>query len=132
MTWSNTALLTVVLMLCSGAGILGQTTQKSSPRSHTIEAGETSSTLSSGQSPLPKPQFFGGTVTALDASHITVARTSAGKSPEHRTFLINIKTKMSKAVKVKARVTVRYRHMPEGDIALEIQLLPLRRTPRVS
>ena len=131
MTWSTTAPFLALLMLCSACGTLGQT-GSSSPQSSATQSGETSSPLPAGQAPLPKPQFFGGTVTALDAGHITVTRTTAGRSPEHRTFLISPKTKMTKSVKVRARVTVRYRHMPEGDIALEIQLLPLKRIPRVS
>jgi hypothetical protein len=33
-------------------------------------------------------------------------------------------------VKVKTKVTVRYRRLAEGDVALEIQLRPLVRTPK--
>ena len=81
--------------------------------------------------PLPRPQFFGGTVTALDSGHITIWRASPGKAAERRTFLINSRTKMSRSVKVRARVTVRYRRLPEGDVALEIRTQTLLR-PRVS
>lgn len=79
----------------------------------------------------PKPQFFGGTVTQLDSTHITVSRTPAGKATERRTFVINGNTKMTKAVKVRSHVTVRYQHLPEGDVALEVRIRPLR-TPRAS
>lgn len=82
--------------------------------------------------PPPKHLLFGGTVTQLDSQRITVSRTLPGKSPEHRTFLINAKTRMSRAIKLRSRVTVRYRHQPEGDVALEIQLRPLTRAPRAS
>jgi hypothetical protein len=80
----------------------------------------------------PKAQFFGGTVTQLDASHITISRTPAGKPPEHRTFLITAKTKITKSVKLRSRVTVRYQHSADGDVALEVRLHPLMRTPRAS
>jgi hypothetical protein len=137
MTWPITARVSVVLMLCSACGAPAQTpaqapensTQPQSTATQPAQAGESPP---QAQPPLPKPQFFGGTVTDLDAQHITVSRTSPGKSPEHRTFLIDGKTKMNKSVKVKARVTVRYRHMPEGDVALEIQIRPLMRIPHMS
>ncbi|HTU48309.1 MAG TPA: hypothetical protein VMF91_24835 [Bryobacteraceae bacterium] len=137
MTWSTTARFTVVLMLCSACGTLAQTPQaqqsSTAPQSTSTQQPETSTNPPQPPPPpLPKPQFFGGTVTELDAQHISVSRTSPGKAPEHRTFLIDKKTKMSKSVKVKSRVTVRYRHMPEGDIALEIQIRPFMRLPHVS
>lgn len=75
--------------------------------------------------PLPKPQFFAGTVTALNPQQITVSRTPVGHSPEHRTFLINVATKMNKAaLKLRSRVTVKYQHLDQGDVALEIHLQP--------
>jgi hypothetical protein len=71
----------------------------------------------------PKSQFFAGTVAGLDDQHITVSRTLIGHPEETRTFLINTKTKLNKsALKVKLRVTVRYQHEPEGDVALEIRI----------
>src|SRR5437868_5523950 len=74
----------------------------------------------------PKPQFFAGTVTALDSKQITVSRTPVGHSPEHRTFLINPKTRMNKsALKLRSRVTVKYQHLATGDVALEIHQEPL-------
>lgn len=78
--------------------------------------------------PAVKPQFFAGAVTELDESHIKVSRKLVGRSPESRTFAIDSKTKMNKtAIKVKGRVTVRYRHIPEGDLALEVQVRPAAR-----
>lgn len=83
--------------------------------------------------PLPKAQFFAGTVTELDAQHVRVSRTLVGHAPENRSFLINSNTKMNRAtVKVKSRVTVRYRRLPEGDVALEVQLRPSTHQPRSS
>jgi hypothetical protein len=73
--------------------------------------------------PAPKPQFFAGTVTELDDQHVTVSRTLIGHPPETRTFLVRSNTKMNKgALKVKARVTVRYQHEVDGDVALEIRI----------
>jgi hypothetical protein len=127
MTWFNAVCLGLILSLASGG--LGQAPDNSVSSSTTQPVEEPAP----DQSPaLPKAQFFGGTVTALDGAHITVSRSSPGKSPEHRTFVITVKTKMSKAVKVKSRVTVRYRRLPEGDVALEIQLRPLTHIPRAS
>jgi hypothetical protein len=80
----------------------------------------------------PKHLLFGGTVTQLDSQHITVSRTLPGKNPEHRTFMITGKTRMSRAVKLRSLVTVRYRHLPDGDVALEVQLRPSMRGPRAS
>jgi hypothetical protein len=81
--------------------------------------------------PLPKPQFFAGVVSEMDATHITISRTLVGRAPESRTFVINSATKINRtAVKVKTKVTVRYRRLAEGDVALEIQLRPLVRTPK--
>jgi len=81
--------------------------------------------------PAPRLQFFAGTVTALDKQHITVSRTLVGRAPESRTFAITAKTKWNKeALRVKTRVTVRYQHLPEGDVALEIQIHPPARSPR--
>lgn len=129
MTWFNAACLALVL-LCSICGRALAQEPGSPVSSATSEPAQASGTAQS--SPLPKAQFFGGTVTALDSAHITVSRSSLGKSPEHRTFLINMKTKMSKAVRVRSRVTVRYRRLPEGDVALEVLLRPLTRFPRAS
>jgi hypothetical protein len=77
--------------------------------------------------PVAKPQFFAGTVTELDESHIVVSRKLVGRPLESRTFLIDSKTRMNAVIKVKSRVTVRYRRRPEGDLALEVQARPAAR-----
>jgi hypothetical protein len=78
--------------------------------------------------PPTKPQFFAGSVTELNESHITVSRKLVGRSRESRTFLIDAKTKMNKTgIKVKSRVTVRYQRSPDGDLALEVQARPAAR-----
>jgi hypothetical protein len=129
MTWVNTARVCAFALLFIGCG---KPTQPSAQQSAQASAPPTppAATPQAVPAPLPKPQFFGGIVTALDSGHITVSRTSSGKSAERRTFLIDSKTKMNRSVKVRARVTVRYRHMPEGDVALEIRTQTLLR-PRV-
>jgi hypothetical protein len=79
--------------------------------------------------PAPPPahaQFFAGTVVALDANHIEVTRTFVGRPTESRSFAINATTKMNKnAIKLHNRVTVRYKRLPGGDVALEIQPRPI-------
>ena len=75
--------------------------------------------------PSPKPQFFGGTVTELDDTHIKVSRKLVGRPLESRTFAIDANTRMNKAaIHIKGRVTVRYQRLPEGDLALEVQARP--------
>ncbi len=80
----------------------------------------------------PRPQFFAGSVMELDATHIKVSRSLVGRPTESRSFAITATTKLNKTtVKVHSRVTVRFRHLPDGDVALEIQLRPvLPRTPK--
>src|SRR5438876_6504892 len=80
----------------------------------------------------PKPQFFAGIVTDLSKERITVSRSLFGRPPEKRTFLIGPKTKLSRPLKIKTRVTVRYQHLPEGDVALEVQVRSQTRPPRPS
>ncbi len=73
--------------------------------------------------PTPKPQFFAGVVVEVDAEHLKVSRTLLGRPPETHVFALDGKTKTPKGgIKVKNRVTVRYEHWPERDLALEIQV----------
>jgi hypothetical protein len=83
--------------------------------------------------PPPHAQFFAGTVVELDTQHIKVMRTLVGRPTESRNFAISASTKMNKsAIKLHGRVTVRYKRLPEGDVALEIQPRPVvARTPKV-
>ncbi len=83
--------------------------------------------------PASRHLFFAGTVTELDDQHVTVSRNVVGRAPEQRTFLIKPETKMNKsALKLKSRVTVRYQHMPEGEVALEIQIRPPVHPPKTT
>ena len=78
--------------------------------------------------PAAKPQFFAGEVTEVDQGHLIVSRKLVGHPLESRTFLLDAKTKMNRAaIKPKIRVTVRYRHDAEGDVALEVQARPAGR-----
>ena len=72
----------------------------------------------------PKSQFFAGVVTRLTPGLVVVSRRIPGRPPEHRTFLITPRTKMTHALRLRLRVTVRFQRMIEGDIALEIQIRP--------
>jgi hypothetical protein len=67
-----------------------------------------------------RQQFFAGTVTDLDANHITVSRSVLGRPAEHRSFLITQETKLGKNLRTRVRVTVRFVNRPEGDVALEV------------
>ena len=82
--------------------------------------------------PAAHPQFFAGTVVELDANHIKITRTLVGRPTESRSFAINPSTKMNKAaIKLHNRVTVRYKHLNDGDVALEIQPRPvITRAPK--
>lgn len=82
--------------------------------------------------PPAKPQYFSGSVVDFDPKHITVSRTLVGKGPETRTFQITPTTKVSRSLRVKTRVTVRYQHLPEGDVALEVQVRWQWKSPRSS
>jgi hypothetical protein len=73
--------------------------------------------------PPSKPQFFAGVVASVDDHQVVVSRSLIGRNPETRVFVINGDTKVNRgALKAKSRVTVRYQHLPEGDVALEIQI----------
>jgi hypothetical protein len=80
--------------------------------------------------PTPKPQFFAGVVSHIDAKRVNVSRTLPGRSPESRAFAIDGATKIPKGIKPRTRVTVRYQHMPEGDLALEIQIRTAERVTK--
>jgi hypothetical protein len=68
----------------------------------------------------PKPDYFSGTITALDEEKLTVLKTVLGKNSETRTFLITKETRIEGKLRLKARVTVRYSHENEGNRALHI------------
>lgn len=82
--------------------------------------------------PRPKSFYFAGVVTGLTKGRITVSRSLAGRPRVNRTFLLKPQTKMSRSVRMNVRVTVRYQRLPEGDVALEIQVRPPTRATRPS
>jgi hypothetical protein len=83
------------------------------------------------QAAAPKPQFFAGVVSHIDAKRVNVSRTLPGRSPENRAFAIDGATKMPKGgIKPRTRVTVRYQHVAEGDLALEIQIRTAERVTK--
>jgi hypothetical protein len=114
--WRRVVLLVAVLLTCGFAMAISQTPEN---------------TLAPAQPAPPRPQFFAGSVIEVDQKYIKVSRTLVGRPTETRTFVVNAGTKMNKnALKAKVRVTVRYKRMPEGDIALEIQVRPAVRSAK--
>jgi hypothetical protein len=88
------------------------------------------STTTAPPTPPPRPQFFAGTITAINNEQITISRTLVGHPPDTRSFHLTSKTKMNKAsCKVNTKVTVRYQRLPEGDIALQVLLHPGNKPP---
>ncbi|MDP9171148.1 MAG: DUF5666 domain-containing protein [Acidobacteriota bacterium] len=64
----------------------------------------------------PANSIFSGTVTALTADSVTVVRKVPAKADVSRTFSRDARTKVEgPALKVKARVTVRYQEPAEGQ-----------------
>ncbi len=72
--------------------------------------------------PPPRPQYFHGRITEVAAQRIKVSRSLVGHRPESRTFLITAQTKINRNLRPRAIVTVRFQHLPEGDVALEIHV----------
>lgn len=73
----------------------------------------------------PRPQFFAGTITSITNDQITISRTLVGHQPETRSFELTPKTKMNKNnCKPNTKVTVRYQHLPAGDMALQVLVHP--------
>jgi len=78
----------------------------------------------------PRPQFFAGTITAITNDQITISRTLVGHQPDTRSFQLTGKTKMNKVnCKPNTKVTVRYQHLPEGDVALQVLVHPPNNKP---
>jgi len=81
----------------------------------------------------PKPQFFAGVVIEYDSEHLKVSRSLVGHPAETHIFALDPKTKISKGgIKVKSRVTVRYEHSDDRDLALEIQVRPPKSAPKTT
>lgn len=88
----------------------------------------TASGPTANPAPAPRAQFFAGTIVELDATHLKIARTLVGHPTESHSFTITSSTKMNKSVvKLRSRVTVRYKHVADtgSDVALEIQPRPV-------
>jgi hypothetical protein len=125
MSFKLMRLLATPLLLVSAAVLSAQTPETAPPAEEPTPAPPV-------VQPAPKAQFFAGTVTDVDHDHVTVSRTLVGKAPESRTFLIKPETKVGKPLREKARVTVRYKSFPEGDVALEIRIHSQPRPPKAS
>ncbi|HVP45161.1 MAG TPA: hypothetical protein VMT32_01210 [Bryobacteraceae bacterium] len=68
----------------------------------------------------PLNEFFSGVVTELSGEKITVVKAVLGKNSETRTFLISANTRVEGKLRVKARVTVRYKRDEDANRALHI------------
>lgn len=109
LNWRRWWLVVVALVLVSGLSLRSQTAAQATPKP-------------------PKPQFFAGQVMEVDATHIKVTRNLVGRPTETRVFVMDSNTKTPAAgLKPKTRVTVRYEHLPQQDLALEIQIRPANR-----
>jgi hypothetical protein len=65
-------------------------------------------------------EFFSGVITVMADDKVTVFKTVLGKDSETHVFLITKDTRVEGKLKLKARVTVRYTHADDGDLALHI------------
>ncbi|HEY3742834.1 MAG TPA: hypothetical protein VGL53_23470 [Bryobacteraceae bacterium] len=61
--------------------------------------------------------FFSGTVDEVTAEAVIVTREILGNPAEHRTFVINLKTKVEGKLAEGVRVTVKFHTSDEGMIA---------------
>ena len=122
MKWRNVLCSLIALLLLAAAPVFSRLQDAAAANPSELTAAKP-----------PKPQFFAGLVTEADSSHVKISRDLIGRPTETRVFALDRKTKTPKGgVKVKSRVTVRYQHMPEQDLALEIQVRPPSRTPKAS
>lgn len=81
--------------------------------------------------PPPKDQFFTGTVTKIDDTAITVARTVLGKASTTKTFEITPDTKFEGGKpRAHLRVTVRFVSTEDGDRAVHIIVRSTARAPK--
>lgn len=68
----------------------------------------------------PHSEFFSGVITELSEDKITVLKSVLGKNAETRTFAITSETTVEGKLRLKARVTVRYKRDQDGERALHI------------
>ena len=68
----------------------------------------------------PSYEFFSGNVVEYQSGRLAVTRTIDGKPPEKKVFLLKSDTRIEGKLKSKARVTVGYITLDEGDVALRV------------
>lgn len=76
--------------------------------------------LSKKDEPKSEPSYddtFSGPVVELTAAKITVSRSILGKPAEKHTFLIKSDTRVEGRLRVRAKVTVGFVSMDDGDVA---------------
>ena len=75
------------------------------------------------ESPNAQPasqNFFSGTITAVTPESITVVRKGLGKDSVTRTFVVDSATTTEGHLRVKAKVTVRFAAIENGERAVHI------------
>lgn len=120
-------LLSLALVTCGAAWLAQSQETGTSPPSNTDTSPPTST---APRTPPSRPQFFAGTITAIDDQQITVSRTLVGHQPDTRTFQLTPKTKLNKNnCKINAKVTVRYQRVADASIALQVLVHPQSKPP---
>jgi len=100
--WSTTLLLSLYLLIPAGLGAQ--------------EPGTTAP-----KTAVPAGRIFSGTVTELTDGSVTVVRRVAGQQPVTREFARDAKTTVEGKLRIRARVTVRYKAGNDGGfVALHI------------
>lgn len=120
-------LLSLALVTC-GAACLAQSQETgTSPAPNTDTTPPTST---APPTPPSRPQFFAGTVIAIDDQQITVSRTLVGHQPDTRTFHLTPKTKLNRnSCKINTKVTVRYQRLADASVALQVLVHPQSKSP---
>ena len=89
--------------------------------------------LSKKDSSQSEPSYddtFSGPVVELSATKITVSRSILGRPAEKHTFLIKADTRIEGRLRVRAKVTVGFVTMDDGDVARLIVVRTTQRPPQ--
>ena len=68
---------------------------------------------------LPAASIFSGIISAQTAETLTVVRRVPGREAVTRTFVLNTDTSTEGQLRMRARVTVRYRKLEDGGLAAD-------------
>ena len=78
----------------------------------------------------PYDDTFSGPIVELTTSKIVISRSILGKSPEKRTFVIKVDTRIEGKLRVRAKVTVGFITNDEGDVARLIVVRVPQKAPQ--